>query len=215
MELIKIDKIELQAYLSGLSGTTGEYEILKKFTPANKESGEPYSMYERHFSVYHALYLLKNEAGSNGLYLHIDPLRIKLLTIPGNGFCGHYYPEKGAFCMNATAGLYCEVHSRDVDPGIPSFDPMSQFYLDPENIAFGDSELLNDIMQGFRLYFIHKREIDKALVIFNLLKPGKKSISRRYRELAAVNHPDRCGGNEEKMKEINRAYTLLKSVFVV
>jgi hypothetical protein len=89
MELIKIDKIELQAYLSGLSGTTGEYEILKKFTPANKESGEPYSMYERHFSVYHALYLLKNEAGSNGLYLHIDPLRIKLLPIPGKGFCGH------------------------------------------------------------------------------------------------------------------------------
>jgi len=215
MELIRINMPELQAFLTGLPAATGEFEILKKFTPEYKDSGEPYSMYERHFSVYHALYMLKIEAGKSGLYLHIDPLSIRLLPLPGTGFCGFYHPNKGAFCMNETGGLFCEIHSGDIDPVIPSFDPMAQFYLDPENIAFGESELLNEIMKGFRIYFIRKREIDGALLLFNLEKPGKKSISRRYRELAGIFHPDRCGGSEEKMKEINRAYTLLKAVFIV
>lgn len=215
MELIRINIPELQAFLAGLSTATGEFEILKKFTPEYKESGESYSMYERHFSVYHALYILKHEAGKSNLYLHIDPIKIRLLPLPCDGFCGHYFPEKGAFCMNKTGGLFCGIHSGDIDPVIPSFDPMAQFYLDPENIAFGESEILNDIMKGFRIYFMRKREIDEALILFDLEKPGRKSISRRYRELAVMFHPDRDGGSEEKMKEINRAYTLLKAVYIV
>lgn len=215
MELITIDRGRLLAFLSELTTVTGEYEILKKFTPEFKENGDPYSMYERHFSVYHALYILKCEAGREGLYLYIDPLRIRLINLPGTGFCGHYSPEKGAFCMNKTGSIFCGIHAGDIDPVIPSFDPMEQFYLDPENIAFGESEILNDIMKGFNIYFLKKREIDEALILFDLKKPARKSISRRYRELAGKFHPDRCGGSEEKMKEINRAYTLLKTVFVV
>lgn len=215
MELITINRAELRKYLMELSAVTGEYEILKKFTPEFKENGEPYSMYERHFSVYHALYMLKRESGSSGLYLHIDPLKIRLIRLPGQGFCGHYCEDKGDFCMNETDDLFCETHTGDIDPVIPSFDPMAQFYLDPENIAFGESEILHDIMKGFRIYFLKKREIDEALILFNLEKPARKSISRRYRELAGRFHPDRYSGSEDKMKEINRAYTLLKAVFVV
>lgn len=215
MELIIINRAELRKHLTGLSAVTGEYEILKKFTPEFKENGESFSMYERHFSVYHALYMLKAEAGSEGLYLYIDPLRIRLISLPGTGFCGHYSPEKGGFCMNKTGSNFCEIHTGNIDPAIPSFDPMEQFYLDPENIAFGESEILNEIMKGFNIYFLKKREIDEALILFNLKKPARKTISRRYRELAGIFHPDRCGGSEEKMKEINRAYTLLKAVFVV
>jgi len=215
MELIRIDISELRSYLQGLSTITGEYEILKKFTPERKENGDQYSMYERHFSVYHALYLLKESAGRADFFLHIDPLHIRLLPLPGAGCCGHYNPDNGAFCLAETDSLFCEKHNGDIDPAIPSFDPMAQFYLDPENIAFGESEILNDIMKGFRIYFMRKREIDDALILFNLEKPARKSISSRYRELASKFHPDRCGGSEEKMKEINRAYTLLKEVFVV
>lgn len=215
MELITIDRDEMLRFLYETTSVTGEYEILKKFTPEIRDNGEPYSMYERHFSVYHALYLLKMEAGKSGLYLHIDPVRIRLLPLPGRGECGHYSPEKGSFCMNRTENMFCPIHDGEIDPEIPYFDPMAPFYLDPENIAFGESGLLNDIMKGFRIYFIHKREIDAALLLFNIKKAGKSSINRRYRELASKFHPDRCGGSEEKMKEINRAYTLLKAVFVV
>lgn len=215
MELIKIDREELMIFLSEISSVTGEYDILKKFTPDLKVSGEPYSMYERHFSVYHALYMLKAEAGRSDLYLHIDPVKIRLLHVPGAGLCSYYLPEKGSFCLDKAEGLFCKTHLGGIDPEIPYFDPMAQFYLDPENIAFGESEQLNDIMKGFRVYFMRKREIDEALVLFNIEKPGSISISRRYRELASRFHPDRCGGSEEKMKEINRAYSLLKAVFVV
>lgn len=215
MELIKIDTAELREYLTGLSDATGEYEILKKFTPETRANGEPYSMYERHFSVYHALYILKREAGKSALYLHIDPVKIRLLPVPSSGFCGYYYAEKGIFCLNQTDNIFCELHQGEIIPEIPFFDPMAQFYLDAENIAFGESEILNDIMKGFRLYFMRKREIDEALLLFNIEKPGRNSISRRYRELASLFHPDRCGGSEDKMKEVNSAYTLLKEVFVV
>ena len=215
MDLIKISRGDLLAHLLNLTENTGEYEILKKFTPELKESGEPYSMYERHFSVYHALYLLKAEAGGSGYYLHIDPLRIRLLPVPPAGCCGYYYPDSGGFCMNTTGNIFCDIHSGEISPGIPSFDPMAPFYLDPENIAFGVSELLNEVMKGFRIYSIRKSEIDAALHLFNLKKPARNSISRRYRELAAKFHPDRCEGSEDEMKRINSAYTLLKAVFVV
>ncbi len=215
MELIEIDTGTLLSYLADITEITGEYEILKKFTPVLKGDGTPYSMYERHFSVYHALYKLKMEAGKSGLYLHIDPVKIRLLNTPGPGFCGWYYPEKGSFCMNESSGPYCSIHKGEIEPDIPYFDPMAQFYLDPENISFGESALLHEVMKGFRIYFIHKREINEALAIFSIEKPGKKAICRRYRELAALFHPDRCGGSDEKMKVINSAYSLLKTVYVV
>ncbi|HPJ36611.1 MAG TPA: DNA-J related domain-containing protein [Spirochaetota bacterium] len=215
MELIDISLDSLFAYLHELNSVTGEYEILKKFTPEHKEDGSAYSMYERHFSVYHALYRLKAEAGAHGFYLHIDPLRIRLLSVPSDGFCAHYDIDHGTFCMGSTSGQFCTLHYSINETVLPSFDPMAGFYLDPENISFGESEILNDIMKGFRIYFMRKKEIDEALVLFDLKKPDRKKITKRYRELAAHFHPDRCGGYEEEMKKINYSYSILKEVFVV
>lgn len=215
MELIIIDINELRSFLSGLDSVTGEFELVKKFTPDSGSDGAPYSMYERHFSVYHALYKLKFDAGRDGVYLHIDPVRIRLIPLPSTGSCGYYKIESGSFCMNRAEDRFCSEHRDEVEPEIPQFDPMAQFYLEPENITFGESDILRDVMKGFGIYMTNRREINEALKLFGIEKPGRKSISRRYRELASEFHPDRHSGSEEKMKEINRAYSLLKNVYVV
>ncbi len=215
MEIIKINRDELFTFLSGLTTVTGEYELLKKFTPELNDNGISYSMYERHFSVYHALYLLKSEAGASGIYLHIDPVLIRLKPVPPAGLCGHYTPATGDFCMRPAAGPFCEEHSNFLDPAIPYFDPMARFYLDPENISFGESEILDNMLKGFKLYCLNRREIDRALILFDIEKPDRNKICRSYRKLASKFHPDRNDGSEERMKEINSAYSLLKEVFVI
>ena len=214
MELIGIKRDELFDYLAGLDSPVSEYEILKRFTPAARDDGAPFSMFERHFSLYHALYLLKFHAGALGFYLHIDPLRVRLLPVPPRGRCGHYDPETGSFCTEEACG-FCPAHDDGSERSLPSFDPMSGFYSDPENISFGESEILENVMRGFRLYCIHKREIDDALKLFGLRNPDRLKISLRYRKLAGEFHPDRCGGSGEKMKELNSSYAILKEVFVV
>lgn len=52
-------------------------------------------------------------------------------------------------------------------------------------------------------------EIEKALDILSLPKLiSKADIKKQYHFMAKKNHPDR-GGNIEKMRQLNYAYTLL------
>jgi hypothetical protein len=60
MELIQIDSEELFIFLSERESSISEYELIKKFTPPLKEDSFPYSLYERHFSIFHALSQSKN-----------------------------------------------------------------------------------------------------------------------------------------------------------
>ncbi|HOQ11569.1 MAG: Chaperone protein DnaJ [Spirochaetes bacterium ADurb.Bin218] len=213
MELIQIDSEELFIFLSERESSISEYELIKKFTPPLKEDSFPYSLYERHFSIFHALYSLKIKVAPKGLFLYIDPLRIRLLPIPEKGFCQFYNPEEGSFCYKETPSFFCSEHEV-MSPLCPSFDPMFEFYLDPENINFGESEILQNTQKGLNFYLLHKKEVDRALDLFAISKPTRKKIAARYRELAFKFHPDKDSGNEEMMKQINSAYSILQQVYV-
>ena len=55
-------------------------------------------------------------------------------------------------------------------------------------------------------------EIEEALETLGLPKMvTAKEVKHRYRELAKRHHPDRVGGEAEKMERIQRAYELLKA----
>ena len=144
-------------------------------------------------------------------------MRLRLIHIPGDGICRHYYPEKGYFCGIHTSGDFCKEHEDEYKNYRDSatFDIMQDFYTDPENIVFGDSDILKKLISGIRIYCFKKKDIDEALRFFNIQKPGKKIITTRYRELAREYHPDRHSGSEEMMKKLNSAYLILKEVYIL
>ncbi len=144
-------------------------------------------------------------------------MRIRLVQIPGQGLCRHYDPVSGTFCGETTDRDYCTEHEPEYAHYRNSMtcDLLRDFYMDSENIAFEDTGLLHRIMKGIRIYGFRKRDVDRALEFFNIRKPGKKIITRRYRELAGIYHPDRCGGSEDMMKQLNSFYVILKDVFIV
>jgi len=50
----------------------------------------------------------------------------------------------------------------------------------------------------------------KALGILNLQENASMDdVKKMYRKMALIYHPDKPGGNEEKIKEINNAYEKL------
>ena len=216
-ELIAIPGKQLFEYLLKQERPVMEHDLIKNQLMPLTGAGDRSTLFVKHFSLYHALYKLRFSAGGSGYYLHLDCMRIRLLRIPGSGQCRHYDPEAGKFCGCETDGDYCAVHAKDYEHFFNrmTFDYLQDFYCDAGNITFGDSDLLCRIMSGVRLYSFRKRDVDMALEFFNLNRPCRKIISRRYRELAAKYHPDVCGGSVEMMKRLNSSYMILKDVFVV
>ena len=215
-ELIIISEDLLFNYLVNKDSPVMEFDIIKHFLPGGSDQLQ-YTMFVKHFSIYHALYKLKFTAGLKGYYLHLDCMRLRLIHIQEQGLCRHYYPEKGHFCNTSTTGNYCEQHESEYKDYHCSatFDIMQDFYINPENIIFEDSEILHKLMSGIRTYCFKKKDVDEALDFFDIRKPGKKIITKRYRELAGKYHPDRCSGSEEMMKKINSAYMILKEVYII
>ncbi len=216
MKIIEISEIDLFDRLSSLERPVMEVELIRRFASGSLPADSTESLFVRHFSLYHALYGLKLSAGNRGFYLHLDPMRIRLIRLPEASMCHYYMPEDGRFCsLAAETGCFCQRHSsygNDLLNRI-AFDPMADFYLNPDNIVFGGSLILDRLMKGMTIYGLRKGEIDSALELFGISKPGKKTIQSKYYELALKYHPDKNDGSEAKMKEVNNAYHVLREVF--
>ncbi len=193
-----------------------EIELLKLITKERYFSKTQEKLYSYHFSLYNALYKLKFIAGIEGYYLHLDPMRIRLIKVPTKT-CHFYNEIKGSYCSNTAIGNYCETHFNQGKQYLYKleFNPLQDFYLNEENIVFGDSELLKKIMQGFVVFAFKKNEINSAIDFFKISKPTKQNIQTKYHHLAKEYHPDKNNGNDEKMKKLNAAYQVLQEVFVV
>ncbi|HPG49227.1 MAG TPA: DNA-J related domain-containing protein [Spirochaetota bacterium] len=208
---------DIRAMLAGRSAPLSEAEILRLLTGGKALPREREALFELHFSLYHALYRLKAEAGRRGFYIHLDPMRIRMVRTPDAGRCRHYLPDEGAYCgLRCDDSGYCDVHARSpLDLHAPSFDPLYDFYINPDNISFGTSRLLKKIMKGVIVYALRKGEIEAALACFGLERPTRQRIRKKYHALARTVHPDLSGGDESRMKELNHAYRVLMEVFAV
>ncbi len=215
MDIISVNSDEVFAYLAGKDEPVMEIVLIRHFAGDYPRQGEE-ALFRVHFSIYHTLYRLKTIAGEMGYYLHIDPMRVRVIRIPHEG-CSHYFPEEGDFCRATVNGTsYCSVHSfHHQDESVPHFDPLREFYLNPDNISFGNSHILKRIMKGIIVYGFKKGEIEEALAYFNIVRPNRKRIQKKYRELARQLHPDSGHGNINEMKRLNHAYNILKEVFIV
>ena len=216
-ELIQINEDTLFDYLTEKNRPVMEYDLIKHFLHESSGNSDRHTLFIKHFSLYHSLYKLKFSAGVKGFYLHLDCMRIRLIRIPENGCCRHYDPVRGSFCGEKTETDFCRGHERIYRHSADSatLDILQDFYTDPENISFGDTEILKKLMNGIKVYCVRKKDIEEALKFFGIHKPGKKIITARYRELAGKYHPDRCGGSEEMMKKLNSFYMVLKEIYIL
>jgi len=216
LRIIEFDTSALFDMLDALDAPAAEADLLKKLTGERRIPSARERLFELHFSLFHALYRLKDEAGARGYYLHLDPMRIRLARVPGTGRCCHYDPETGRHCCRAAGGAgYCDEHLDRGALAALSFDPLRDFYINPGNISFGTSPVLEKLMKGAVIYALRRGEIERALAVFGLKRPSMKRIKARYHELARSFHPDLHPGNEKMMKELNHAYQVLMEIFVI
>ncbi|HOO73283.1 MAG TPA: J domain-containing protein [Spirochaetota bacterium] len=208
---------EITAYLESLTEPVMEADILKQFSSLDYFPRETEELFLHHFSLYHGLYKARNPLAHKGMYLHLDPMRIRLVPYPHKGSCFHYASDTGSFCNIACENAYCEVHQKiyHQDSRRPGFDLLYDFYCNEENIEFGKSDLLGKLMNGVIVYSFKKGEIDRALKFFGITNPSSKIIARKYHALAMRYHPDRNNGDDSDMKELNRSYQILREVFVL
>jgi len=96
-----------------------------------------------------------------------------------------------------------------------TFDPLLDFYTNPDNLSFGTSALLEKLMKGVVIYALRRGEVERALELFGLSRPTMKNIKRKYHELAKSLHPDLNRGGETEMKRLNHAYQVLMEVFAI
>ncbi len=216
LRLIDFDTGEIFALLESRDAPVMEADLLRTVTGGQRIPSGRERLFELHFSFYHALYRLKREAGDRGYYLHLDPMRIRLLRVPGPGACHHYYPETGSHCgLGAGDASYCARH-RDPDRSAALFfDPLYDFYTNPDNLSFGKSAVLEKLMKGVVIYALRRGEVERALKLFGLSRPTMKGIRKKYRELARSLHPDLHEGSESRMKELNCAYQVLMEIFSI
>jgi hypothetical protein len=216
LRLIEFDTGGIFTLLESMNVPVMEADLLRTVTGEQRIPSAREKLFELHFSFYHALYRLKDEAGARGFYLHLDPMRIRLVRIPDAGSCHYYDPETGAHCgRDAGDGTCCMLHR---DPGRDralTFDPLHDFYTNPENLSFGTSAVLEKLMKGVVIYALRRGEVERALELFGLKRPTMKRIKRKYHEMAKSLHPDLDRGSEPLMKELNCAYQVLMEVYAI
>ncbi len=216
LRLMDFDTGKIFALLESYAAPVMEADLLRTMTGEARIPSGREKLFELHFSFYHALYRLKREAGALGYYLHLDPMRIRMARVPGPGSCHHYDPETGSHCgRDAGGGGYCALHHLPGIDAAVAFDPLLDFYTNPDNLSFGTSALLEKLMKGVVIYALRRGEVERALELFGLSRPTMKNIRRKYHELAKALHPDLNRDGEAQMKRLNHAYQVLMEVFAI
>ena len=205
---------EIEHFLLSQKVPVHEGRLLKYAYDCKELPRSQEQLFVYHFELYHRLYQLKENAGWRGLYLHLDPMRIRLLSMSEG--CSFYFAGQAIFCgaQILSAGR-CICHPDVNSFGFPVFDPLRDFYSDRENIGFFYSELFQKSLNGFAVYCFRAGAVREALLFFGftITLPGRALVVKRYRELARIYHPDSSDGDIEKMKKLNAHYDILREVF--
>ncbi len=183
------------AFRDGIS----EFELISKLKAKPFELfdedalREPLVLFQTHFVLFHALYLLREEWRQE----KVGNLTISALKIHLEAFVEH-------------------------DAALLETDPIAEYYLDWQNLAKTDEagveDLLNQFWQkmgGMKSNKAHSaEEIAEALGHMQLEAiEGLEldELKRQYRKLQHTYHPDK-GGTAEQAQLILAAYTTLHSV---
>jgi hypothetical protein len=168
-----------------------EYALLKEM--ASRDVGlfneeyfhSSFGLFQRHFLLFHALYLLRENLRSTGqgdLEIHCMGIR-RLL------------------CSN-TPSEYPAVH-----------EPLAVYYLDLDNLKNTDEADVLNLLGNFWKKYTSTEQRDEALAVLELTHTASyPDIKQQYRRLAMQWHPDR-GGDTEQFHRLEWAMRILRAVY--
>lgn len=167
-------------------GSLSEYQLLrgleKKGFPLSRETAQ-LALFQKHFTLRHALYRLQASLLEEGYYLAITPLKISLQASAAN--------PAAAVQQGSDAAL-------------------REFYLDWSNCGSIDHQGVRDLLQQFWQRFYTRDQQAQALTVLGLDRGASlREIKRRYRQLAGSCHPDK-GGDSGRFIRLREAYETLK-----
>jgi len=143
------------------------------------------AIFQKHFMVMNALHQLQKQLlEEEQLLLDISPLKIHLVT----------------------------ASHRSNDREITESDDakLSEYYLDWSNFENTDREDVENLLKSFWKLYINTDKRSEALTVLKLEEDAcNKTINQRYRELAAIHHPDK-GGDSMTFIRIRQAFEMLK-----
>lgn len=143
------------------------------------------AIFQKHFMVMNALHQLQKELmEEEQLYLDISPLKIQLIT------------------------ANIQSNNRELTESVDT--KLSEYYLDWANFKNTNKQDVEKLLSSFwKLYISVDKQLE-ALTILGLEGKAKsEAINQRYRELAALHHPDK-GGDSATFIRIRQAYEILK-----
>lgn len=166
----------------------GEYDLIQRLREQglfnidadDLLSSDSLVMFRIHFTVYHALYRLRDRLRKNNdQELELSPVCIRMREYVHDG------------------------------PGLSELDPLYEYYMDVANLEGTDTEDVDEMLNRFWLRLDNSERRTEALRELELQDPvSNDDIRQQYRRLAMRHHPDR-GGNKEKLQRINVAVNIL------
>ena len=145
------------------------------------------AIFQKHFMVMNALHQLQKQLmEEEQLFLDISPLKIHLVTI------NHQSNDR-------------EITESDDAK-------LSEYYLDWSNFENTNKQAVEKLLTSFWELYSNADHRLAALAVLELEEGAcSKTINQRYRELAAIHHPDK-GGDQATFISIRQAYETLSLI---
>ena len=174
-------QVELESNPEGI----GEYDLMTSLKSQGyfnflSQPALPHELFQAHFFLFHALYLLSNQLlEQKEFLLEIHTLKIQLLPYQAG--------EKAL-----------QVDSK-----------LKAYYLDFNNLENTSEEDVYEMLSSFWNKFNNYDNRKEALAELGLKDPVEdQKIKKEYRRLIMQHHPDR-GGNTEKLQKLNDVIKIL------
>ncbi len=189
MQLMEIEELQsrLLSKLRSQPAGCSEYELLK-YLQAEQVAGFPagflfhdnLALFRMHFLLFHVLYRLREQLWDSASgHLEISALQIQLSPYQ--------------------AGTAALAH----------LDPLRDYYLDLRYLDSTSAAEVDAKLRGFWEILHANQARQQALTVLGLeLSANYATIKRRYRQLAALHHPDR-GGDKTAFQRVQAAMAVL------
>ena len=154
---------------------------------SSEELSSQVILFRKHFIVMNALYHLQSQLLAEDMIVNIDPLNIKIQSMPDG---------------NDSSAVSSEADYK-----------VREYYLNWDNYQGTSQQDVDDLLNGFwKQYFAIDKKAEALKVLGIQSEVNLEIVKIAYRKLAALHHPDK-GGDPKRFVEIREAYEILLCCF--